>query len=166
MIDNITRTILPNARRAAQPRLLSPTRFRIEEVRDRIGGRLPSLARFRQRVYMPRWGLGWPLWVDARSVDVARHVGVFPVAAADEEEFLSACERLRRQPLDRSQPLWVMWFLPGLAQGRVGLFMKLHHALADGVAGVAAFWRVPRRHPRWARSVNVPMDARADPVER
>jgi len=30
-----------------------------------------------------------------------------------------------------------MWFLPGLADGRVGLFMKLHHAIADGVAGVA-----------------------------
>jgi diacylglycerol O-acyltransferase len=32
-----------------------------------------------------------------------------------------------------------MWFLPGLAGERVGLFMKLHHAIADGVAGVAAF---------------------------
>jgi hypothetical protein len=30
-----------------------------------------------------------------------------------------------------------MWFLPGLPDGRVGLFMKVHHAIADGVAGVA-----------------------------
>jgi WS/DGAT/MGAT family acyltransferase len=114
-------------------------RFRIEEVRDRIGGRLPSLTRFRQRLYMPRRGLGWPLWVDADSVDLAHHVDVVPVAAANEAELLSACEQLRRRPLDRSQPLWMMWFLPGLPQGRVGLFMKLHHAVADGVAGVAAF---------------------------
>jgi diacylglycerol O-acyltransferase len=114
-------------------------RFRIEEVRNRIGGRLPLLTRFRQRLYMPRRGLGWPLWVDATSVDLAHHVDLFPVAAADEAEFLSACEGLRRRPLDRSQPLWMMWFLPGLPQGRVGLFMKLHHAVADGVAGVAAF---------------------------
>ncbi|HEV8205317.1 MAG TPA: wax ester/triacylglycerol synthase family O-acyltransferase, partial [Acidimicrobiia bacterium] len=47
-------------------------RFRIEEVRDQIGRRLPPLARFRQCLYMPRRGLGWPLWVDASSVDVAR----------------------------------------------------------------------------------------------
>jgi len=114
-------------------------RFRIEEVRDRIGGRLQSLARFRQCLYMPRRGLGWPLWVDASSVDLARHVGVFPLDGADEAEFLSACERLRRRPLDRSRPLWELSFLPGLPQGRVGLFMKLHHAVADGVAGVAAF---------------------------
>jgi diacylglycerol O-acyltransferase / wax synthase len=114
-------------------------RVRIEEVRDRIGGRLPSLARFRQCLHRPHWGLGWPLWIDARSVDLGNHVGVFPVAAADEAGFLSACERLRRRPLDRTQPLWQMWFLPGLPQGQVGLLMKLHHAVADGVAGVAAF---------------------------
>jgi hypothetical protein len=30
-----------------------------------------------------------------------------------------------------------MWFLTGLPDQRVGLFMKMHHAIADGVAGVA-----------------------------
>src|SRR5207249_1727081 len=28
---------------------------------------------------------------------------------------------------------------PGLPEAQVGLFMKVHHAIADGVAGVAAF---------------------------
>jgi len=52
-------------------------RFRIEEVRDQIGRRLHLLPRFRQPLYMPRRGLGWPLWVDAQSFDLAEHVGVF-----------------------------------------------------------------------------------------
>jgi WS/DGAT/MGAT family acyltransferase len=30
-----------------------------------------------------------------------------------------------------------MWFLTGLADDRVGFFIKMHHAIADGVAGVA-----------------------------
>jgi diacylglycerol O-acyltransferase len=115
-------------------------RCRIEEVRDQIGSRLHLLPRFRQRLYMPRRGLGWPLWVDVDSVDLVRHVGVFPLeAGAGEAELLAACERLRRRPLDRSRPLWELWFLPGLPEGRVGLFMKLHHAVADGMAGAAAF---------------------------
>ena len=84
-------------------------------------------------------GLGWPLWVDAPSVDIAEHVGVFPVAApGNDTQLLRACETLRRRPLDRTRPLWQMWFLPGLPEGSVGFFMKLHHAIADGVAGVAA----------------------------
>jgi diacylglycerol O-acyltransferase len=57
----------------------------------------------------------------------------------DREQLLRACERLAQRRLDPTQPLWELWLLPGLAEGRVGLFVKLHHAVADGVAGVVAF---------------------------
>ncbi len=115
-------------------------RFRIEHVRDWIGRRVYLVPRFRQILYMPRKGLGWPLWVDAPSFDVAQHVGVQAVdSPGGERQLLAACERLRRRTLDRSRPLWEAWFLPGLPDRRIGLFMKLHHAVADGVAGVAAF---------------------------
>jgi diacylglycerol O-acyltransferase / wax synthase len=121
--------------------LLGPDgRFPVEIVREQIGRRLHRLPRFRQLLYTPRRGLGWPLWVDAPAFDIADHVAVVPGGApAGEAELLAACEELRRRRLDRSRPLWQMWFLPGLAQARVGLFMKVHHAVADGVAGVAAF---------------------------
>jgi WS/DGAT/MGAT family acyltransferase len=114
-------------------------RFPIQAVREQISRRLYLLPRFRQLLYMPRWGLGWPLWVDDPAFDIADHVNVFPRDIAGEAQLLAACEQLRRQRLDRSRPLWQMWFLPGLADARLGLFMKLHHAVADGVAGVAAF---------------------------
>jgi diacylglycerol O-acyltransferase / wax synthase len=114
-------------------------RFLIEKAREVIGGRLHLVPRFRQLLYRPAFGLGWPLWIDASSVDIAEHVRVFPLGApADESRLLLACEELRRRRLNRSRPLWEMWFLPGLPDGRVGLLMKLHHAIADGVAGVAA----------------------------
>jgi diacylglycerol O-acyltransferase len=114
-------------------------RFLIEKARDEIGGRLHLVPRFRQLLYRPAFGLGWPLWVDAPSIDIAEHVRVLPLEApADESRLLLACEELRHRRLNRSRPLWEMWFLPGLPDGRVGLFMKLHHAIADGIAGVAA----------------------------
>ena len=115
-------------------------RFRIEAVRRAIEPKLHLVPRFRQLVYRPPPGLGWPLWVDAPSFNLADHVRVFPLPAeADQAQLLLACEQLRRRRLDRSRPRWEAWFLPGLARGRVGLFVRLHHAMADGVAGVAAF---------------------------
>src|SRR5918995_562382 len=39
--------------------------------------------------------------------------------------------------LDRSRPLWEMWFLTGLPAGRIAFYMKVHPAIADGAAGVA-----------------------------
>jgi diacylglycerol O-acyltransferase / wax synthase len=116
----------------------SDGRFPIEKVRERIGERLHLVPRFRQLLFWPRTGLGWPVWVDARSFDIDDHVGVAPVAPpSDETQLLRVCEELRRRPLDRSRPLWEMWFLPGLADRRIGLFIRLHHAIADGIAGVA-----------------------------
>jgi diacylglycerol O-acyltransferase len=113
-------------------------RFLIESLREAIARRLHLAARFRQVLYWPRPGLGWPVWVDAQSFDIAEHVRVHPVPApGDERELLLACEALRRRPLHRARPLWEMWFLTGLPGERVGMFMKMHHAIADGAAGVA-----------------------------
>jgi len=115
-------------------------RFQIEAVRRVIESRLQLVPHSRQLLYRPRLGLGWPLWTDAASFDIADHVRVFLLAApADQMQVLAAWQQLRRRPLDRSRPRWEAWFLPGLADGRIGVFLRMHHAMADGVAGVAAF---------------------------
>jgi WS/DGAT/MGAT family acyltransferase len=111
---------------------------RVEVGRRRLEPKLDRVPRFRQLLYRPRLGLGWPLWVDAPSFDLADHVRVHPVdAPGDEVQLLQACGELLRRRLDPARPLWEMWFLPNLPRGRVGLFVRLHHAVADGVSGIA-----------------------------
>ena len=106
----------------------------------RLEPRLHLVPRFRQLLYRPRLGLGWPLWVDAPSLDLADHIRVHPLAApADEAALVQACQQLARRRLDPARPLWELWLLPGLPDRRVGAYLKLHHAVADGAAGVAAF---------------------------
>jgi diacylglycerol O-acyltransferase / wax synthase len=113
---------------------------RIEAVRRQLEPRLHLVPRFRQRLYRPGLGLGWPLWVDSASFDLADHVRVFPLAApGGREELLQACEQLAQRRLDPSRPLWEAWLLPGMPERRVGLFLRAHHAMVDGMAGVAAF---------------------------
>ena len=38
-----------------------------------------SVPRFRQLLYRPPRGLGWPLWADAASFELADHIRVFPL---------------------------------------------------------------------------------------
>ena len=122
-------------------RLLDPDgRVRIQAVRRAIEPRLSLVPRFRQLLDRPRRGLGWPLWVDAPAFDLADHVQVFPLAApGDQAQLLQACAQLYGRRLDPSRPLWEATFLPGLPAQQVGLFLRAHHTIADGVAGVAAF---------------------------
>jgi diacylglycerol O-acyltransferase len=113
-------------------------RLRIEAVRQAMDSRLHLVPRFRQLLHVPPRGLGGPLWVDAPAFDLADHVRVVPLPApGDEAQLLLATEQLRRRRLDRSRPLWEMWLLPGLPDGGIGLFVRMHHAIADGVAAVA-----------------------------
>ena len=116
----------------------SKGQFRMEAVKGAVEGRLHLLPRFRQVLYVPRRGLGGPLWVDAPAFDLSDHVRVERLrTSADEAELLRAVARLRGRRLDKSRPLWEMWFLTGLPDRRIGLFLRLHHVVADGIAGVA-----------------------------
>ena len=86
---------------------------------------------------MPRRGLGLPVWVDAQAFDIRHHVQAAHVPPpGGEEQLLAVMEQLRRRPLDRTRPLWGLSLLPGLQGGRVGVYLKMHHVVADGVAGV------------------------------
>jgi diacylglycerol O-acyltransferase / wax synthase len=113
-------------------------RFQIEVVRGAIRSRLHLVPRFRQLIHEPRRGLGGPLWVDAPTIDLTRHVRELGLESpAGEAELLAAVEQLLGQRLDPSRPLWEMWFLTGLPERRVGLFVRIHHTIADGMAAMA-----------------------------
>jgi WS/DGAT/MGAT family acyltransferase len=112
----------------------------VEAVRRHLAPRLHLVPRFRQSLYRPRLGLGWPLWVDAPSFDLADHVRVHPLTApGDQNQLLHTCQQLARRPFDPARPLWELWLLPGLPDRRVGAFLKRHHVLAEGPAAMAAF---------------------------
>lgn len=103
-------------------------RFRLDAVRAVIEDRLHFVPRLRQVLGVPRRGLGLPVWVDAPAFDLGDHVRVAPVPpSGDEGQLLVVTEQLRRRPLERSRPLWEMWFLPGLIGGRVGMYFRVHH---------------------------------------
>jgi WS/DGAT/MGAT family acyltransferase len=115
-------------------------RVRIEAIRDQLEPRLHLIPRFRQLLYRPRLGLGWPLWVDAPCFDLASHIRVHPVATpGGQAQLLAACEELAARRLDPARPLWELWLLPGLPDRRVGAYLRLHHAISDGAAVLAVF---------------------------
>ncbi|HET7247442.1 MAG TPA: wax ester/triacylglycerol synthase family O-acyltransferase [Streptosporangiaceae bacterium] len=113
-------------------------RLQLETVRAVVEGRLDLAPRLRQVLVRPRPGLGRPAWADDAHFDIGHHVRTRPVPApGGEAVLLAVCAELNEPPLDRSRPLWELWLLPGAADGTIGMLIRLHHAVADGIAAIA-----------------------------
>jgi diacylglycerol O-acyltransferase len=103
-----------------------------------VGAKLHLLPRYRQVVVDPPLHLGYPSWEDDRRFDIRRHifrVTVDPPGGRAELERLAG--RILSQVMDRGKPLWDIHVIQGLEGGRGALLARVHHALADGVAGAS-----------------------------
>ena len=54
------------------------------------------------------------------------------LSRARDEQLLEFCARIQSRLLDRSRPLWEMYLVEGLADGRVAIVTKTHHSMVDG----------------------------------
>ncbi len=112
-------------------------RLRLATIRGEIDDRVVGVPALRRVVFRPGRFAGRPLWIDDPAFRIEDHVDeVAAPPPGDEAALLALAERLMAPLLDRSRPLWRMWFVTGLEDGRVGVLVILHHALADGQAAM------------------------------
>ncbi len=108
-----------------------------DELVDEIVARLHLVPRYRQRLASVPLNQGRPVWVDDPHFNVRLHVRhtALPQPGGD-QQLRRLAGRMFSQALDRSRPLWELWLVEGLSDGRFALLSKTHHALVDGVSGV------------------------------
>lgn len=108
--------------------------FDIEHLRRRMGRRLHLLAPLCFRLAEGPRGVR-PVWLEHSAVDFDYHLReVVAPAPGGQRELDDVISRIVSVQLDRSRPLWEMHVVTGLADGRIALVTKMHHALADGLA--------------------------------
>ncbi|MDQ6803737.1 MAG: wax ester/triacylglycerol synthase family O-acyltransferase [Actinomycetota bacterium] len=120
----------------------SPSRDRqrpaVELLRERVAGRLHGVPWCRWRLDDAPLGLSEPRWVEDSEFDLAAHIVQLtqPGDRVSYECFEALRSAVLSTPLDRSRPLWQIFLVPLLQDGRVGMVGKIHHALADGIAAL------------------------------
>jgi len=108
----------------------------IDRVREYVAARLHLIPRYRQRLV--RVPLGTRLvWVDDDHFNIHYHVRHTSLPRpGDERQLKRLAARIVSQGLDRAKPLWEIWIVEGLADGRFALVAKTHHCMIDGISGV------------------------------
>jgi diacylglycerol O-acyltransferase / wax synthase len=105
------------------------------DLKEMVAGKLDLVPRYRQKVRFMPLGAGVPAWVDDPHFSLDYHVRHTAVPRpGSEQQLRQMAARIFSQHLDRNKPLWEMWSVEGLADGRWALLSKVHHCMVDGVA--------------------------------
>ncbi|HLW17312.1 MAG TPA: wax ester/triacylglycerol synthase family O-acyltransferase [Actinomycetota bacterium] len=126
----------------------STPRYSFQAVKDVLASRIHLLPPFRRRIVEVPWRLHHPVWIEDPNFDIDYHVRrVGCPAPGGPREFCEMISDVASRPLDREHPLWEIWVVEGLEDGRVGFVAKMHHTIADGLAAAALLANVMQTVP-------------------
>jgi len=101
-----------------------------------VESKLPLLPRYFKRLVSAPFGVGLPSWEYDPDFDLRRHVRQVQLSHGTDTELKNLAGKLFGSVMDRQHPLWDITVIHGLKGSRTGLIFRLHHCMADGIAGV------------------------------
>lgn len=113
-----------------------PGGYDFGSFKEQLSRRVSGIAMFNRKLKFVPGRIDFPVWVTDDEFDIDRHVHRLAVPSpGGDREVSEVAGHLAGIPLDRSRPLWEMHVIEGLANGRIAVFTKMHHASVDGVSG-------------------------------
>lgn len=106
----------------------------LDRLRSGVADRLATQPRATERVVQdadgPRWALDDAFDIDAH---IRRRTAPEPITI---DELWRTIGELMAEHLDHERPLWTFDVIGPLSDGREVIAARIHHAMADGIAGV------------------------------
>ena len=101
-----------------------------------VESKLPLLPRYLKRVVGAPFNIGLPSWEYDPVFDIRNHLHQVSLKPGTETGLKTLAGKILSKVMDRQHPLWDLTLVRGLGGNRTGLIARLHHCLADGIAGV------------------------------
>ncbi len=109
--------------------------YSFERAKEYFARNIHRLPPLRWRMLPTPLRINHPLLLPDPEFDIDFHVHrMYCPPPGGPKEFGALVSDLVRRPLERTRPLWEMYLVEGLEEGKVASVVKLHHALADGAA--------------------------------
>jgi WS/DGAT/MGAT family acyltransferase len=113
-------------------------RVSLRSLIKHIKDRLHLIPRYLQKVVPDPFNLSHPTWETDHDFDIKNHIFEIkttkkPVTTAD---LVALAGEKLTSVMDRSKPLWELFLINGLENGRAAMIAKIHHCMVDGISGV------------------------------
>ncbi len=111
--------------------------FDYDKLVSIIQQRISLVPRYRQKIKWVPGHIASPVWVDDAGFDMAFHIrrSALP-RPGNNDQLRELVGRLMSRRLDRCRPLWEMYLVEGLSDGRIAVITKTHHAMVDGISTI------------------------------
>jgi diacylglycerol O-acyltransferase len=133
-----------------------------------VKSKLPLLPRYLKRLASPPFGIGLPSWEYDPTFKIRDHVRELTLKHGTDAELKTVAGKILSKVMDRQHPLWDLTLVHGLKGKRTGLIIRLHHCLADGIAGVGIMSVLldasPVTAPLPKQKLRLPAPSRQDPL--
>ncbi len=114
----------------------APHRLNAALLRQEVSARLDDHPMLRQSLAEVPLNLDRPWWRDHPGFDLNYHLRHIAVPDPDDPNSLAELvARIHSRPLDRGRPLWELYLISGLADGRAALLFKMHLAALAASTG-------------------------------
>ena len=108
------------------------------EVRARVAGLTRTVPRLRSRAVSRPPGMGRPQFVPDESFDLAAHLRRIRLPEhGGLRDVLDLAQTMATIGFDPALPLWEAVLVEEVEEDRAAVVLKVHHALIDGVGGLA-----------------------------
>jgi WS/DGAT/MGAT family acyltransferase len=115
-----------------------------EEILALYRSRIGQLPMLRRRLLRVPFNLDYPYWVEHEAFDLDQHFcRVRLPKPGTWSQLMRTVARLQNKPFDSTLPLWDVYVIeginkvPDLPKGSFAVFMRMHHAFADGASTMA-----------------------------
>lgn len=110
--------------------------IQFESFLNFVESKLPLIPSYLKRVTAPPFNIGLPTWDYDPDFDIRNHMREVTLKRGSDAELKTLAGKILSNVIDRQHPLWDMTLVHGLKGNRTAVIARMHHCLADGIAGV------------------------------
>ena len=88
-----------------------PGGYSFDRFHDDLALRIKAMPEFRAKLADSQLNLDHPVWVEDKDFDLSRHLQRIGLPSpGGRSELAEVCAHIASVPLDRSKPVWEMWW--------------------------------------------------------